>query len=211
MSAFDRLVAHAGPALSQSTPRLTDGCADLAGPLGKDVLALLWSRNGFLAFDAALYVLPSASESEAIGLAEWNADSLWRSAYKGLADGALFFALDLFGGQFGIANGEVFRFDPETGSREMMANSLEGWAHQILEDPGNETGWSLAVEWQNQFDAIDAAHRLIPKRPFVLGGEFTVDNLHPVESVKAMKFYSNLAIQIRDLPDGSQVSLQVVE
>jgi hypothetical protein len=32
-----------------------------------------------------------------------------------------------------------------------------------------------------------------------------------VEAAKAMRFYGNLATQIRDLPDGSQVSLQVVD
>ena len=51
--------------------------------------------------------------------------------------------------------------------------------------------------------------RLVPKVPFVLGGEFDVSNLHPLDSVKAMRFYGNLAVQIRDAPDGTRVHWNV--
>jgi len=52
-------------------------------------------------------------------------------------------------------------------------------------------------------------HRLSPKIPFVMGGDYEVDFLYSIESVKAMRFRGSVAIQIRELPDGSKVRVIV--
>jgi hypothetical protein len=44
----------------------------------------------------------------------------------------------------------------------------------------------------------------VPKIPFVLGGPFEATNLYAADAVKAMRFYGNLASQIRELPDGQR-------
>lgn len=53
--------------------------------------------------------------------------------------------------------------------------------------------------------------RLVPKLPFVAGGEFEVDNLYAADAVEGMRARGNLAVQIRDLPDGAQISYRIVE
>jgi hypothetical protein len=45
----------------------------------------------------------------------------------------------------------------------------------------------------------------------VLGGEFSVENLHAVEAVKGMKYRGSIAVQLRDLPDGTPVKLNVID
>jgi hypothetical protein len=79
MSAMERLLADGTGPLSQSTPRLTEECSELAGTLTGDLLGLPWMRNEFFAFDSALHVIPVASEVGVLGLARWNAESRWRS------------------------------------------------------------------------------------------------------------------------------------
>jgi hypothetical protein len=73
------------------------------------------------------------------------------------------------------------------------------------------TGYSLLHEWQMRHGAIPAGTRLMPKIPFVLGGQYALDNLYVLSSVSAMKSRGNLARQIKDLPDGSQVQFRVIE
>jgi hypothetical protein len=53
--------------------------------------------------------------------------------------------------------------------------------------------------------------RLMPQIPFVLGGRFSLSNLFALDAVRAMKTYANLALQIKDLPDGATVNFRVVD
>jgi hypothetical protein len=52
---------------------------------------------------------------------------------------------------------------------------------------------------------------LIPKVPFVLGGEYSVDNLYDADAVSALLYRGDVAAQIRHLPDGATVKLRVVQ
>lgn len=47
------------------------------------------------------------------------------------------------------------------------------------------------------------------KIPFVLGGEFSLDNLYLFSSVKNMRSRGNIANQILDLPDGMEIQIKV--
>ena len=130
---------------------------------------------------------------------------------SGLADGCLFFAEDVFGGQFCIKDNAVFSFDPETGSLELMADSLEMWATDLLQNFNVLTGYSVAHEWQLQNGALPHGMRLIPKIPFVCGGSYGIDNLYAINSVRGMKSRGNLACQIKNLPDGEKIEFKIVE
>lgn len=53
--------------------------------------------------------------------------------------------------------------------------------------------------------------RLLPKQLFVLGGSFDVDNLYALDAVKGMQLRAEIARQIRDLPDGTSVTLRLTD
>jgi hypothetical protein len=65
-------------------------------------------------------------------------------------------------------------------------------------------------DWQVENGAIPQGKRLMPKIPFVLGGKYSLDNIYALDSVSAMKSRGNLALQLRDLPDGTKVEFRVV-
>ena len=146
-----------------------------------------------------------------LDLRTWNAGATWRDAYGDQLDGCLFFAEDAFGCPFCLEGESVQRCDPETGLRTPMASSLEDWASQLLVDWRNLTAQPLAHDWQVEHGALKAGHRLAPKLPFVLGGEFTVENLYEAEQVGLMRFRGSLARQIRDVPDGAKVTLTLAD
>jgi hypothetical protein len=178
--------------------------------LHAELSEMLRERAGFYAFESALYVRPPSDCYVHLGLQTWNSSTGWREVYGDLTQGLFFFAEDLFGVQFAIAADGVITFDPETGERTLLADDLDGWANALLTDYPALTGQPLAHAWQVAHGALKAEVRLMPKRPFVLGGEFSIDNLAPVDSTEGMRFRGDLAIQLRDLPDGSEVRLRVI-
>lgn len=172
---------------------------------------LLRIRNGFYAFESALHMFPSRCYPQTMDMELWNDMRTWKSEYEEVLEDILFFAEDVFGEQFGIRDDEIIRFSPETCDIVRFSGSLEGWAEKILNDYDFETGYGLASQWQKLHGAIPFGYRLLPKTPFFLGGKFEVDNLYLIDSVEAMKFRAEMWRQSKDLPDGTEVELRVVE
>jgi len=173
---------------------------------------LFHKKNGFYAFGSALRVFPMMSNGEEVGLIEWNSADLWKSSYApDMVSNTLFFAEDVFGGQFCIRNGEFYSFDPETAEYQFLAEDLEGWAAGILADFNYLTGYEVALVWQHQHYTIPAGKRLVPKLPFILGGDYVVENLVAVNQAESMRFRGNLACQIHELPDGAKVDIKITE
>lgn len=201
-----RLVEIAGPPLALCGPSV-----QVEGDRGSELQALLTARNGFYAFESALHVFPSvppgASAFEVpIAVEDWNAAaSTWKLAFGGMADGLWYFAEDVFGVQFAIDSEQVLSFDPETAEVQPIAHDIGGWIDAVLSDYRLLTGYSLANAWQAQHGPLAASKRLVPKIPFVLGGSYDISNLFEGDAVQGMKVRGNLAVQIRDLPDGTPI------
>lgn len=208
---FQPLLRVASGALSESTPRLSAECSQVAGRLAPELLTLLWTRNGFLAYDGALQVFPAGVDPDVMTLDHWNSESLWRFEYGALVEGCLFFAQDALGAQFCVYADAVYRFDPESAEKEYLASGIAEWAEAVCADPEFQTGVPLLNEWTAAHGPLPIGSRLVPKIPFVLGGEYKVDNLHAVEAAAAMRFYGHLATQIHNLPDGARVELRVID
>jgi hypothetical protein len=200
--------------LAVASGALLEGAPVLAGGLGvvAELAALLHHRNGFFAFESALHVFASGTTS-ALGrsLEDWNNPYGWIAAYRDAAEDFCFFAEDIFGSQFAIRGGEVYTFDPETGESEVMASSIEDWADKLLADFEVLTGFPLAHEWQRVFGELTPGQRLVPKTPFVLGGEYATSNLYPLDAGVGMRLRAELAVHIKNSPDGTQVQYRVCE
>lgn len=206
-----KLLELASPALGPDKPELELDLETRWGALGAELQALLRAHNGFFAFESALLVRPSEAGSGVRSLTEWNAPNLWIDAYDDLASDLYFFAEDLFGGQFCLSDEGVVAFDPETGETEVLGTSLEEFAGALLEEFDVLTGQPLAHEWQEDNGALPTEKRLLPKIPFVIEGEYVLDNLIAIDSVKGMRFRASIALQIRDLPEGTEIELAVIE
>lgn len=205
-----KLIAIASPPLSHEAVDSHNALFTQAGSLGNALAQMLGMRNGFYAFESALHVFAMGQGADPYNLDTWNDRDLWIAEYAGLADNALFFAEDIFGDQFCIRDHRIWRFVAETGETEKMGHTLDQWAQQIVDNYEVETGYPLARDWQAQHGILAATDRLLPKRPFVLGGAFDVTNLYALDRVKGMRFRGNLARQIKNIPDKSKIKIKVV-
>lgn len=211
MTALEKLLSISSAPLGLGMVETSVIPTDDFGALGRELQALLQNKNGFYAFESALHLFPAAQSQEHMMLERWNASDLWRYEYGPLAERALFFAEDAFGNQFCIHHERVCSFDAETGELNELGANLETWARALLNDYAFLTGYPLMHQWQSKNGALPAGMRLMPKVPFVLGGEYALNNLYPLEAARGMKSRGNLARQLKDLPDGARIEFRVVE
>lgn len=211
MSNLKRLLDNSSPSISRCAPSLVRKLTSLPGKLSGELLEMLDLKNGFYSLKNALHVFPAQATEQEYGINEWNSDKLWRKSYERLEEGLLFFAEDIFGGQFCIYGDKIYQFDPEAASLEYMADGFEEWAGKIIQDYDYYTGYSLAKEWQKKNGPIPKNNRLVPKLPFVMGGEFSLENLYLADSVTGMRDRANIANQIKNLPDGKIIHLKVAD
>jgi hypothetical protein len=208
------MAQHLQKLLSISSKPLADavGSAEIALHIpesGSDLAVALALKNGFYAFESALCVFPAAPSDKAYDIAAWNAASLWKQNYELFPENCLCFAESVFGEQFCLLDGSVFRFDPETGDFERLCRSIEDWAEAILNDFNRLTGYPLARDWQARNGPLPSKHRLTARIPFVCGGEYAVENLAAIEATQGMRSHANLARQIRDAPDGGKIQFVI--
>jgi len=197
----DRLLSVASP------PILDEVDSSIASPEAEHLVdALLSQRNGFYAFESALHVFASgAVEVPERSLEDWNSPSLWQGSYGSLAPRGVAFAEDIFGGQFILQGGQIYSFNPETAELSLFAEDIPGWCEGVLARYNYVTGWKVAHDWQSRNGSLRVGHRLIARLPFFAGGEFTSENVVPVESVTALRYLAHLAKKISNVPDGHQV------
>ncbi len=179
------------------------------GRLGSQLLSMLELKNGFYAFESALHVFPACACPGVVSISQWNSDDLWKSEYEGLMTEYFCFAEDVFGFQFALREDRVYVVDPETAEPTLFAGDFGEWATRILDDFELHTGYTTAHQWQARHGPLEPGHRLIPKIPFVCGGDYQLDNLYSGASVPAMRFRGSLARQIKDLPDGSTIEFVI--
>jgi hypothetical protein len=202
--------------LSIASPPIGDAAMDLhlenqcLGAL--ELQQLLKVRDGFWAYESALLVRPASSSSTVLSVRDWNDPGLWLSSYESLAlPDLLFFAEDAFGEQFALSKDGVVRFDPETAELEPIARSLHEWAARVTTEYNVLTGYPLAHEWQVAHGPLPPGERLVPKVPFVCGGQFALSNLAMMSDVEGMRFRGQLASQIVDVPDGAHIQFKITD
>ena len=204
--AIDRLLEIASDALAE--PReLQEPPGYVTEERWAELGDLLRRRNGFYAFESALHV-PHAGPG---GQEAWNSPTGWKAEWDGAWDDCWCFGEDVFGSQFALAGDEVVLADAETARREPVAGSLADWAERVLEDYDYLCGYPLARDWQERHGPLPPGKRLFPKTPFMLGGDFTVDNLGAVAAEEAMRARGEIFRQVRDLPPGAKVRLKTID
>lgn len=120
------------------------------------------------------------------------------------------FAQDIFGNQFVYdQKRDAFAFFcAESGERQSMGNTFSEWLDVFVADRDYYTGQSYEQQWKLQHD-LPFDHRIMPKIPFIIGGDFEVSNFYTSAYPKYHSFNADFAKQIINLPDGQKIKLVI--
>jgi hypothetical protein len=134
---------------------------------------------------------------------------LVNSVYNTFASKAHFFACDFLGNQFAFLDKEVHLLNIETGQFELVAANFSQWLTALSDHLDYYTGQSLLRGWEQQFKQLSAEKRLCPKVPFSMGGQYSIHNLFSVNVEEMIKYNADIASQIYNLPDGTELKLKL--
>jgi len=210
MISLDKLISIASPPLAAKPRDTLENTVGGSRARLAEIDFMLANKNGFYAFEGALHVFHAPDfygNSNELSLIEWNSLDLWRGQYGDLTEGLFFFAEDVFGVQFAIQNENIVSFEPESGEIKQVAGDVEEWARAVLSDFRLLTGFPVAHDWQRRYGGLPSGKRLLPKIPFIFGGQYDSSNLIAVDAAEGMRYRGQMWQQIRDLPDGAQVRL----
>jgi hypothetical protein len=139
----------------------------------------------------------------------WNDATGWKGKYVNIPIPGEVVAESFLGDQYLVVDLLVARWDPESGDTEPTGLSLDDWIARMREDASTEVPVWLLSEFERSNGSLAVTEHLAPRLPFILGGEFEVDNLYAADAVKDLEWRAQLAVQLRDLPDGAEVKLHV--
>jgi len=123
--------------------------------------------------------------------------------YESNFEGLYSFGEDIFGNQFCFSAKGVFFFNIETGEKEFLCLTFEEWLCMLE----NETDYFTGQIFSNII--INHKLRLCPKIPFVTGGEYKRENLYSLDFPDYIFTNANIARQIYNFPDGTDVTINI--
>jgi hypothetical protein len=195
-------------------PPLDPAVCEVLGPsgaAGTPHRRLLEICNGAFLYGRALHFFGACARPPWHSLAQWNARETWRDAYRDLTDGLIFFAEDAFGDQFAYTGrgGEVVVFEAELGKVVHAAPTFMLWIESILAAPESLLPIELLKGERAAGKNLQAGSQLFAYPPL-----FSVESREGVEighvdAIEAMRFRGQLALQVRDMPSGTQVKIEI--
>lgn len=109
------------------------------------------------------------------------------------------------------SDGQIWRICPEELSCQVIAPSKSRY-RELEGDPEFQTDWlmkRLIQVAERKLGPLSEGRCYCLKTPAVLGGAYDASNLGSNTLVELISFAGDVAEQIKDLPDGSQVELVV--
>lgn len=168
----------------------------------------LVEENGGFFFNRSLHLYGLTSRYSYHNLFEVNKslEKYFGSSFSGL----LAFGQDVLGNQFCFSSKGVLFFNIETTEVEILASDFDKWLKVLGSDLDYLTGETFSKRWGSKEGLLEYGYRLCPKMPFVIGGQYEVENFYSQPFPNYLDINANIANQIKNLPEGAQVKLKTI-
>lgn len=168
----------------------------------------IYENNGGYFFNNSIHMFGVSRES--IYHDSETINNYISKLYKNISTGLLFFAEDLFGNLFSYDTKGVVYFNIETGEKEFLCDDFISWCELLQDDLEYYTGSALIKEMSNdQVIKLGLGYRLSAKYPFVLGGDYDLNNLYLKGQFENLQYNASIANQIYNLPDGEKIKINL--
>ena len=215
---LDRFVAARDPAFVPP-PLSVEICESVLGPSGRPLTPhrrLLERANGAYLHGHALHLFGACASPPWHSLSTWNAVATWRDAYGRATDGLTFFAEDAFGDQFayrqpGGTGGQIVIFEAELGRVVPFAASFVAWLEEMLDRPAAVLPLDVMERERSEQRPHAAGTHLFAYPPLFSPEAQAGVSIGHVDGIEAMRFRGQLARQIRELPPGTRVRIDLAD
>jgi hypothetical protein len=208
---FDKLIEYSNEIFESSIKKeaseIKPSYSDF--PAADYVYEEVIKMGGIHAFSKSLRIFGFTSDKHAKNIIWWNKDSTWKYEYKKFFRNAWAFAEDIFGNQFLFDQSGVAWLNSESGETQHLCKTFSEWIEMLFANINFYTGMSIKQDWEkaNPDQELTGQYLLCPTIPFILGGEYKIDNLFRIEGQKCMLLKAKIAQQIRNLPDGTKITI----
>ena len=111
------------------------------------------------------------------------------------------------------AYNKFWRLCPEDVYCEVIAGSIEAY-NELITEPEFLNDWNMVVmvdEATKKLGALKEGYKFYLVIPGILNGEYTGKNMKTAPFIEIIKWSGDLGKQIKDLPDGAEVKLKVLD
>ena len=173
--------------------------------LPPDLTRILKDINGFILHNGALHIRGASIKPEWHSLrTALRGPTAFHSLYEQVEATDAPFAQDQLGDQYLLRNDSVYRLSGETGEIEPLVDSLNDFFRAVAEDI--ETFLNIGLG-----HSMQPGQLLLAIPPFVVRTSDARASLKPVSAGEVILFHSDLARQIRDIPDGGSIEFTTTD
>ena len=174
--------------------------------------ALLELTNGYVAFHGGLHVRGACIEPAWHSLrAAWLGERAIHKYFPDVLVDDIPFAEDALGDQFLLRDKMVYKLSGETGEVTSMDMTLVQFDANVHADPEEFLELAPLQRFRSEGGALEPGELLSVMPPFVFSESADGVSFRAIPAAQRLSFLSKLARQIRNLPDGTQVKLKVVD
>jgi hypothetical protein len=168
------------------------------------------SRGGIHLFSKALRIFGLTNHKDARNILRWNNPDIWKSGYALFFKDVWAFAEDVFGFQYLFYKEGVGQLDIETGKINLLCKTFKDWIALVMENRNYYSGFSVAQEWGKVHadEPLTGAYHLSPVTLFVCNGGYEIDNFFRIEAEQNLCVKAQIARQLKDVPDGTQIKFK---
>ncbi len=179
---------------------------DILTKLPDEYRRLLETINGYVAYSGGFHVRGACTSPAWHSLrAAWCGDDAIHQLFPAVAPEDLPFGQDALGDQFVWRDGFVWKLDAEVGDLKPLMMTLPEFDAAVRTDPDEFLALGPLREFQGQGGDLEPGQLLSVIPPFVFKESADSVSYRAVPVLDRLRFLSQLAGQLRDVPDGGTV------
>jgi len=173
---------------------------------------LLETVNGYVAYHGGLHVRGACTSPTWHSLrAAWNGVDAIHQLFPAVTAEDVPFGEDALGDQFIYRDGYVWKLEAEIGELKPLKMTLAEFDAAVRADPDEFLALGPLREFQDQGGDLEPGQLLSVIPPFVLKESAAAVSYRAVPVLDRLRFLSQLACQLRDVPDGGTVVFDTSE
>lgn len=178
--------------------------------LPMELQQLIAQRNGFVAFRGGLHVRGACTTPEWHSLrVAMEGPTSFAARFRTVKPEDVPFAQDVFGDQFILRGGKVFKLDSYADQLEQVADGLVEFFARVQADPIGLLSLGHLAQYEGSGETLRPGELLMEWPPFVVEGSDKGVSLRRIPAAERLEFLADIARQLRGVADGTKVEFKV--